>query len=74
MREVGVALMVGGAALLVIGAAMTYGSAIGLGWLGKLPGDIRVERQGLTLYLPITTCILVSLMLTALFFLISRLR
>jgi hypothetical protein len=36
----------------------------GLSWCGRLPGDIRVERPGFRLYLPITTMLLVSAVLT----------
>ena len=42
--------------------------------LGRLPGDIRIERPGMRLYLPITSCIVVSLVLSAVFWLLSRWR
>jgi len=35
-----------------------------LGWLGKLPGDVRVERENFRFYFPITTMIVISLILT----------
>jgi Protein of unknown function (DUF2905) len=41
-------------------------------WLGRLPGDIRIEGPGFRLYLPITTCILLSLAVTLLLHLIGR--
>lgn len=34
-------------------------------WLGKLPGDIRIEGEHTRVYIPITTCVLLSLLLTA---------
>lgn len=37
-----------------------------LGWLGRLPGDIRLERENFRFYFPITTMILLSLLLSAL--------
>ncbi len=37
-----------------------------LSWFGHLPGDIRVEREGFRLYLPMASMLLVSLFLTAL--------
>jgi DUF2905 family protein len=40
--------------------------------LGRLPGDIVVDRGGVVLYLPITTSILVSLMLSLVLWLVSR--
>ncbi len=40
--------------------------------LGRLPGDIRIERTGFRLYLPLTTCLLVSLVLTSFLRLLRR--
>lgn len=42
--------------------------------LGRLPGDIRVERSGFRFYFPITTCLLVSALLSGLFWLFARIR
>lgn len=42
--------------------------------LGRLPGDIRIERPGTRIYVPITTCVLVSIVLTAALWLFSKLR
>lgn len=41
--------------------------------LGRLPGDIRIHRDGFTFYLPLTTMILLSLVLSAVLWLIHRL-
>jgi len=41
-------------------------------WLGKLPGDILVKKENLRIYFPITTCIIISLVLTILFYLFKR--
>ncbi|HXK22117.1 MAG TPA: DUF2905 domain-containing protein [Myxococcota bacterium] len=43
-------------------------------WLGKLPGDIRIERPGFSFTFPLTTCILISVVLTLLANLFARLR
>jgi hypothetical protein len=40
--------------------------------LGRLPGDIVIDRDGFVLYLPITTSILVSLLLSLILWLVSR--
>jgi hypothetical protein len=40
--------------------------------LGRLPGDIVIDRDGLVIYLPITTSILVSLLLSLILWLVSR--
>jgi hypothetical protein len=54
-----------GRTLLVIGLLIAaIGAAISLGLpLGRLPGDIVIRREGFTLYVPIATCIVVSLVL-----------
>ena len=61
MSQLGRTLMFVGAALVVLGAAFTLGGRFGL---GKLPGDLVLERKGVTLYAPIVTSIVVSLLLT----------
>ncbi|HVN39566.1 MAG TPA: DUF2905 domain-containing protein [Myxococcota bacterium] len=43
-------------------------------WLGKLPGDIRIQRPGFTFTFPLTTCIVISVVLTLIANLIARLR
>ena len=43
-----------------------------LGWLGNLPGDIRIERPGFTLYAPITTMIILSIALSLILAVVSR--
>jgi hypothetical protein len=45
-----------------------------LPWLGRLPGDLRIERPGWQIHLPITTSLLLSILLSALLWLFSRLR
>jgi len=50
---------------LIIFAAERFG-------LGRLPGDIVIERKGFTLYLPLATSLLVSLGLTLVLWLLSR--
>jgi hypothetical protein len=55
------ALIVAGIAILVIGLLWPWLSKLPL---GRLPGDIVVEREGFRLYLPLTTGILVSLVVS----------
>jgi hypothetical protein len=42
-------------------------------WLGRLPGDIAVEREGFQFYLPLVTCIILSLLLTGVIWLVRLL-
>lgn len=41
-------------------------------WIGKLPGDIMIQRRNFTFYFPLATSILLSLILTLIFWLIGR--
>jgi uncharacterized protein HemY len=41
-------------------------------WLGRLPGDIYIQRGNWTVYFPLATCLIVSVMLTLLFALFNR--
>jgi hypothetical protein len=50
-----------GVALLAIGALAWSGA---LSWFGRLPGDIRIERPGTRFYMPISSMIIVSVVLT----------
>ncbi|MEO1049929.1 MAG: DUF2905 domain-containing protein [Bacteroidota bacterium] len=58
--------------VIVIAGVLIYAFGDKLGWLGKLPGDIRVKREGMKFYIPITTMILVSVILTVVVNLIRR--
>jgi len=53
-----VLMMIGGA-LLALGALLWLGGRLNLP-LGRLPGDIRIERENFRFYLPLTTCLLLS--------------
>jgi len=64
VEPLGRTLMILGAVLLLLGALVYLAPSIPL--LGRLPGDIRIERPGVRFYLPVTSCILVSLLLTLL--------
>lgn len=65
-------LILAGVVLIAVGALLYLAPSIP--FLGRLPGDIRVERHGFRLYLPLTTCLLLSLVLSGLLYLFGRLR
>ena len=50
---------------------MTFGA---MHWLGRLPGDIRIERPGMKLFIPITTSILLSILISVVLYLVSKTR
>ncbi len=62
-------LLILGAVLLVLGLLWPWLQKSGL---GRLPGDIIVRKENFTFYFPITTSILLSLLLTLLFWLFRR--
>ena len=74
MRDIGLLLIFAGAFVLLVGVALYIGPSVGLGRLGRLPGDIHLDWGNVQLYFPITTSILVSVLLTLLLFLFTRLR
>ena len=72
MHEIGKFLMIIGAVIVVLGFILWSGFAPK--WLGRLPGDIRIEREHSSLYFPIVTCIVVSIVLSLLLSLFSIFR
>jgi hypothetical protein len=69
-RSTGVLVIGVGLAIVVVGVLIWSGA---LSWFGRLPGDVRVERDGLRIYFPITSMILVSVALSLLSYLVRRL-
>lgn len=64
MPEIGKLLVIVGIVIALLGLALWSG--VGAGWLGRLPGDIRIERGHSSFYFPIVTCIIVSIVLSVL--------
>jgi hypothetical protein len=58
-----------GIALVVLGLAWPWLSKLGL---GRLPGDLRIEREGFGFYFPLTTSLIVSIVLALLLWLLRR--
>jgi uncharacterized protein HemY len=59
-----------GVILILFGLIFSFAGKIP--YLGKLPGDVYIKRKNFTFYFPITTCILISIILSIIFYLISR--
>jgi membrane protein implicated in regulation of membrane protease activity len=70
MGDLGRMLMIAGGVLLLLGALFTLGGR--LPWLGRLPGDIVVERENFRFYFPIATSIVISIILSLLAALFRR--
>ncbi len=59
-----------GLVLIAIGLLLWAGGRIP--WLGRLPGDIIIKRERFSFYFPIVTCILISLLLSLLFYIFRK--
>lgn len=68
-RPLGLLIVLLGAAVIVVGLLVWSG---GLAWFGRLPGDIRIERENVKVFFPITSMILISLALTLILNLLRR--
>ena len=62
MSELGKFLIIVGVVLTIVGLILWSGFAPK--WLGRLPGDIRIEREHSAFYFPIVTCIIISIVLS----------
>jgi hypothetical protein len=72
METVGRYLIVGGILLIVLGGLVILAGKFGF-HLGHLPGDIRIVGKNGVIYIPLATCILLSLILSGILTLIARL-
>lgn len=68
-RSLGLLLVGLGVAAVVVGLLVWAGW---LSWFGRLPGDVRIERDNLRVYFPIVSMILISLLLTLILNLLRR--
>jgi di/tricarboxylate transporter len=62
-------IILAGVALVLIGLLVWSG---GLSWFGRLPGDIRIERESVHVYIPLVSMFLVSVVLSLILSLLSR--
>lgn len=71
MQAFGKYFILFGVIFLIIGIILYFFGGH-LNWLGKLPGDVRVEKENFRFYFPITTMILISLILTVIINIIRK--
>jgi hypothetical protein len=67
--SVGPVIVVVGIAVVLIGLVVWSG---GLSWFGRLPGDIRIERETARVYIPIASMLILSVVLSLVWYLINR--
>ena len=69
-NDLGRSLIILGLLLVGIGLFLSYGGKIN--FLGRLPGDIRVEKENFSFFFPLGTCLLISLLSSLLLWLFKR--
>lgn len=70
MEQFGRFLIITGLIIAAVGGLMMLSGKIS--WMGRLPGDIIVEKKNFTFYFPLATSILVSIVLSLIFWFIGR--
>jgi Protein of unknown function (DUF2905) len=70
VSELGKFLVIGGVVLAIVGLILWGGFTPK--WLGRLPGDIRIEREHSTFYFPIVTCVVISIVVSILLSIFRR--
>jgi uncharacterized membrane protein len=68
-KTMGAWLVTAGVVLVLVGVLAWSGA---LQWFGRLPGDIRIEREGMRVYVPIVSMLLVSIILSLILSLVRR--
>jgi heme/copper-type cytochrome/quinol oxidase subunit 2 len=74
MDQIGKLLVGAGLGIAALGALLWLGQGIPWLRLGRLPGDISIQRDGYSIFLPITTMVLVSIFASLIFWLIAAVR
>jgi hypothetical protein len=72
LSAMGKLLIIVGIVCIIVGLFITYGPKIP--FVGKLPGDITIEKQNIKFYFPLATSIIISIVLSLLFFLYNKLK
>jgi hypothetical protein len=70
LNEIGKLLMYVGVVMLILGVVFVLAGKIP--WLGRLPGDIYIQRRNITFYFPLATSLILSVLLSLVLYLLSR--
>ena len=72
MAQIGKFLIITGLIIIVLGAILMLAGKVP--FLGRLPGDIVIERKNFTFYFPLATSIILSIILTLILWILSKIR
>jgi hypothetical protein len=67
----GLTIVIIGIVVVLVGLAVWSGA---LGWFGRLPGDIRIERETTRVYIPFVSMLVVSVVLSLVMYVVNRFR
>ena len=70
MAGLGKTLIYLGLLFVIIGLVLTFAGKVP--WLGRLPGDLSIERENFSFYFPLATCILISVIVSLVLYLFRR--
>jgi len=70
LSSIGKALILFGCISVLFGIVLTFGGK--LSWLGRLPGDIYIQKKGVSFYFPIATSILFSVIISVILMLVRK--
>ena len=71
MSEIGKSLIFLGVVVIIVGIVLLFSDRLPFN-LGKLPGDISIKKENFSFYFPITTSIIISILLSVAFYLFGR--
>lgn len=72
MANIGKSLIFLGLGIFLLGVLVIVFSRFKIPFLGRLPGDIIIRKEGFTFYFPLTTCIMLSAIASAIFYFFAR--
>ena len=64
--------LIGIGLVIVVAGLVIWLAGDRLGWLGRLPGDIQIEKENFSFYIPVTTMIIISIVLSILITLLAK--
>jgi hypothetical protein len=70
MAAIGKILFISGLLIAVAGLLLLLSDRVG--WIGRLPGDITIRRENFTFYLPLATCLIISVILSLLLWILRK--
>ena len=70
MEQIGRFLIIAGLVMAAVGGLLVLSGKVS--WMGRLPGDIIIEKKNFTFYFPLATSILISIVLSLIFWFIGR--